>query len=88
MGQVQLLRDVATSRPIDEQRIVGVAQLFLANNLNQEALELARLASEYFPDSSFAWEALLSNPTLTPTERTRVKQELKRLDPNNTRLVP
>ena len=88
VGQVQLLRDVATSRPIDEQRIVGVAQLFLANNLNQEALELARLASEYFPDSSFAWEALLSNPTLTPTERTKVKQELKRLDPNNTRLVP
>ena len=73
----------AFSKPIDEQRIVGIARLFTENKLNDEAREIALKATEYFPDSSFAWEVLASIPELPKGDLERAKSELRRLDPKN-----
>jgi len=83
LGQLEPLKVSAFSKPIDEQRIVGIARLFTENKLNDEAREIALKATEYFPDSSFAWEALASIPELPKGDLERAKSELRRLDPKN-----
>ena len=82
LGQLEQLKISAFSKPIDEQRIVGVARLLAENKLNKDALEIAVKATEYFPDSSFAWEALAGVPGISSGDLARAKLELKRLDPN------
>jgi hypothetical protein len=82
LGQLEQLKISAFSKPIDEQRIVGVARLLAENKLNKDALEIAVTATEYFPDSSFAWEALAGVPGIPTGDLARAKLELKRLDPN------
>ena len=83
LGQLEPLKVSAFSKPIDEQRIVGIARLFTENKLNDEAREIALKATEYFPDSSFAWEVLASIPELPKGDLERAKSELRRLDPKN-----
>jgi len=86
LGQIQPLKDAAFSKPIDEQRIVGVARLLTENKLNKDALEIAVKATEYFPDSSFAWQALAAIPDISASQLAHANSELKRLDPNNKNL--
>jgi O-antigen ligase len=83
LGQLEPLKVSAFSKPIDEQRIVGIARLLTENKLNNDAREIALRATELFPDSSFAWEALASIPELPKGDLERAKSQLQRLDPNN-----
>ena len=83
LGQLEPLKVSAFSKPIDEQRIVGIARLFTENKLNNDAREIALKATELFPDSSFAWEALAAIPELPKGDLERAKSQLQRLDPNN-----
>lgn len=83
LGQLAPLKISAFSKPIDEKRIVGVARLLRENKLNNDAREIALKATEYFPDSSFAWEALAEIPELPKDDLERAKSQLQRLDPNN-----
>ena len=83
LGQLAPLKISAFSKPIDEKRIVGIARLLRENKLNNDAREIALKATEYFPDSSFAWEALAEIPELPKDDLERAKSQLQRLDPNN-----
>jgi hypothetical protein len=64
-------------------RVMHASSIFTQNGKPEIGLELAKFASEKFPDVLMVWQIMLNNPTLNDAERKFVKENLHRLDPKN-----
>lgn len=82
-GNKEEIKSTAVAWPVEEQRLIGTVDLFVGNKMDKDALEIAHQAIKSFPNSSFAWEALMRIPGLLESELNHAKSELRRLDPNN-----
>jgi hypothetical protein len=69
--------------PTDSARLVVAVTGLQSNNLNKEALEIARQGVTYNPDFTDAWKMLYYIPIATEAEKKLAKENLTRLDPLN-----
>jgi O-antigen ligase len=69
--------------PLSYMRVMHASSIYTQNGKPEIGLELARFASEKFPNVLMVWQIMFNNPTLSETEKQVVKENLHRLDPKN-----
>jgi len=69
--------------PLSYMRVMHASSIYTQNGKPEIGLELAKFASEKFPNVLMVWQIMFNNPTLTETEKQVVKENLHRLDPKN-----
>jgi hypothetical protein len=69
------------------QRYSTASRLLLESKLYEKSLEVARFAIEFNPRNVSPWAHIFLNPISTPEEKQRAKEELIKLDPNNSALL-
>jgi hypothetical protein len=69
--------------PSDSQRMAQAVQLFVTNNLPDQAYEVAKKAVEFNPDYFDAWKQLYFLPNATLEDKSLAVINMKRLDPFN-----
>lgn len=79
-----MIIESVTAYPESSVRYNVFTQELLKSNLLPQALELARKAVEFNPNSVSAWALLFINPQAPLEERIRAREEILRLDPLNT----
>lgn len=72
--------------PHDRFFFIYVARVMLANQRDKDAIEILEFASRKYPDSTEVWQVWTTVPTVSPTQLSIAKAELKRLDPYNPNL--
>ena len=72
--------------PLDPMRMEQVAGLLQQNKLEKRGLKVTLDGVEKFPDSYGLWALLKGMPNASLEQRNKAISELKRLDPNNTKL--
>jgi hypothetical protein len=69
--------------PTDSARLVAAVTGLQSNNLNKEALDIARQGVTYNPDFTDAWKMYYYIPIASEAEKKLAKENLIRLDPLN-----
>ena len=69
--------------PLSYMRVMHASSIYTQNGKPEIGLELAKFASEKFPNVLMVWQIMFNNPTLSDSERKLVKENLHRLDPKN-----
>jgi len=80
-GKIALLEQVVNFSPKNVTYLNRVAELFELNNLDQQALTIARICTENFPNSAFAWSVIYRSPTVDEAERNNAKQKILEINP-------
>ena len=80
-GQIILLEEVVNFSPKNVTYLNRVAELFELNNLDQQALTIARICTENFPNSAFAWSLIYRSPIVDELERNNAKQKILEINP-------
>jgi hypothetical protein len=70
-----------TNKPIECERVFQVLRVLKSNNLNQNAVELAKFNSTQCVDSYEFWVETSTIKGLSTTDVTKMRAEMKRLDP-------
>lgn len=79
----QTITDAAYKFPMEVSRMGEIAILLSQNQLDKDALQIAKDLTAKFPDSYEGWRLINSLSTSTPSEKKKAMIEMKRLDPNN-----
>jgi O-antigen ligase len=85
-GDVLRIAAAATKWPQDVQRMNYISQLLRENKFENQALPVAREATEKFPSNYEAWEQLSLFSNLTQTERKNVEKKMKILNPTDPKI--
>jgi hypothetical protein len=72
--------------PIDEIRLVQVAQILASSKLEAQALELDLFAAKRDLRLYYAWQGISTNSTASPTQKSNALAHMKMLDPHNPTL--
>jgi multisubunit Na+/H+ antiporter MnhF subunit len=70
-----------TYKPIECERVFQVLRVLKSNNLNQNAIELAKFNSKQCVDSYEFWVETSTIEGLSTSDVTKMRAEMKRLDP-------
>jgi len=81
-GKASDLLSSAKAGPTNTKRMVTVSAALTRYKLFEQARDLSRHALILNPDSFEAWRIYAGNPLLSEQQRSNVKKELIRLDPN------
>jgi O-antigen ligase len=81
--EVKRVVDASKKWPQDSVRIARVVGALRENQLNDDALKLAREGATKFPDFFGSWNELSQLTNATPAEIVLAKVQMKRLDPHN-----
>ena len=79
----QTITDAAYKFPMEVSRMGEIAILLSQNQLDKDALQIAKDLTTKFPDSYEGWRLINSLSTSTLSEKKKAMIEMKRLDPNN-----
>jgi O-antigen ligase len=82
-GDALLAIKVAQMYPQSVLRYQRIGRELLESNLPEQALVVARAATQFNPNSFSGWALVLSNGLALDTERKEALQELERIDPLN-----
>jgi O-antigen ligase len=82
-GDAEVIQPAAYLEPHERSRFLYVARILVDNKLDERALVVLRDASKIYPDSFALWQIWASVPTASPSEVSKAKAEMKRLDPFN-----
>jgi hypothetical protein len=82
-GDAEVIQPAAYLEPHERSRFLYVARILVDNKLDERALVVLRDASKIYPDSYALWQIWASVPTASPSEVSKAKAEMKRLDPFN-----
>jgi hypothetical protein len=85
-GDALLAIKVAQMYPQSVLRYQRIGRELLESNLPEQALVVARAATQFNPNSFSGWALVLSNGLALDTERKEALQELERIDPLNPEL--
>ena len=85
-GNAQSVYDAAIKWPQDSYRFNSIARSLADNNLQDQALLVARKSVEYNPNSFDAWRVLATLDTSTEAEKVKATEMMRKLDPRNTKL--
>ena len=72
--------------PETPQNYLYAAHFFQVNSLNDEAINILKIATAKFPDYYDCWETLAKIPGISNKLETQAKAQMKRLDPLNPNL--
>ncbi len=72
--------------PRDPSRSNQTASILVANSLNKEALEIAKLSTSQFKSNFEGWKVLSEIPTVSEVNKKRALKNMKTLDPLNPKL--
>jgi O-antigen ligase len=72
--------------PRDPSRSNQTASILVANSLNKEALEIAKLSTSQFKSNFESWKVLSEIPTVSEIDKKRALKNMKILDPLNPKL--
>lgn len=88
MASKQLKRILDSERkwPRDPSRSNQIVRILVANSLNKEALEIAKLSTSQFKSNFEGWKVLTEIPTVSEVNRKRALKNMKTLDPLNPKL--
>jgi len=81
-----LVISASTSFPESTVRYSQIGQELLNSGLTQQALELARSAVKFNPQSAGLWALILVNPNASIEERLIAKNNILELDPLNNQV--
>jgi O-antigen ligase len=82
-GDALKIQPAAYLKPNERSRYLYVANIMIANKLDDRAIQVLSDASLIYPDSFDLWQLWSTIPTATPDQIARAKSEMKRLDPFN-----
>ena len=82
-GDALKIQPAAYLKPNERSRYLYVANIMIANKLDDRAIQVLRDASLIYPDSFDLWQLWSTVPTAAPDQIERAKLEMKRLDPFN-----
>jgi hypothetical protein len=85
-GALESIVEKTTSWPSNQAHYLQTAQVFRDNKFEQQALGIAELAVQKYPDSFKAWELLYSIDSAPAASRSEALVQMKRLDPLNPNL--
>ena len=85
-GNAQSVYDAAIKWPQDSYRFNSIARSLAENNLQDQALLVARKSVEFNPNSFDAWRVLATLDTSTEAEKVKATEMMRKLDPRNTKL--
>jgi O-antigen ligase len=85
-GDVLRIAAAASKWPQDVHRMNYISQLLRENKFENQALPVAREATEKFPSNYEAWEQLSLFSNLPQTERNNVDEKMKMLNPTDPKL--
>jgi O-antigen ligase len=85
-GNAQLVYDAALRWPQDSYRFNSISRSLAENNLQDQALLVARKSIEFNPNSFDAWRVLATLDTSTEAEKAKATEMMRKLDPRNTNL--
>jgi O-antigen ligase len=85
-GDALKIQPAAYLKPNERSRYLYVANIMIANKLDDRAIRVLSDASLIYPDSFDLWQLWSTIPTATPDQIARAKTEMKRLDPYNPNL--
>jgi len=85
-GNAQSVYDAAIKWPQDSYRFNSIARSLAENNLQDQALLVARKSVEFNPNSFDAWRVLATLDTSTEAEKVKATEMMRKLDPRNTNL--
>ena len=85
-GDALLAIKVAQMYPQSVLRYQRIGRELLESNLPEQALVVARAATQFNPNSFSGWALVLSNGLALDSERKEALQKLKRIDPLNPEL--
>jgi len=68
---------------LDSNRLVVSSATLMQNGFNKQALDIARIAVRFNPNSFDSWNLLWNNPNATAPEKEKALEILKMLDPLN-----
>ena len=77
------LEQGAKAWPLSLDRIVQASEIYSNNNVADKGLELAKFGTEQFPGDFRSWYFYYLQPNIGPEEKSKVKELLRKLDPNN-----
>jgi O-antigen ligase len=80
------LEELTTRKTIDPEISVFVAEIFVKNKLEENALRIVQNTVKNYPDNYLAWKLYAAIPSATPQEITQAQIQMKRLDPLNPEL--
>jgi hypothetical protein len=82
-GSAEMVIAASDKWPVDSYRQANIAILLAQNNLEVQAVEVARKAVAHNPDYFDAWKVMAGIPGTTEQEKSKAIAEMKRLDPRN-----
>jgi O-antigen ligase len=82
-SDVRVILSGAKAAPLDRGRLIQTARLFESRGFHLQAINLVRISTSTFPDSTEAWQQMFGFTSSTQTEKALAKIELRRLDPLN-----
>jgi O-antigen ligase len=85
-GDVLRIAASASKWPQDVHRMNYISQLLRENKFENQALPVARQATEKFPSNYEAWEQLSLFSNLPQTERNNIEEKMKMLNPSDPKL--
>jgi O-antigen ligase len=85
-GSLESIVEKTTSWPANQAHYLQTAQVFRDNKFEQQALEIAEIAVQRYPDSFKAWELLYLIESAPVSSKSEALAQMKRLDPLNPNL--
>ena len=80
------LEELTTRKTIDPEISVFVAEIFVKNKLEENALRIVQNTVKNYPNNYLAWKLYAAIPSATPQEIAQAQIQMKRLDPLNPEL--
>jgi O-antigen ligase len=84
--EIAAVENAAFQWPQNGDRMIQVAATFRENELNEQALKIARAATKFAPNRYEAWQVLASIPNLPQSEYLQAIAKMRELDPLNPSL--
>ena len=69
--------------PIEPIRLLQASTIYTRSGMPSKGLEIAKFATELFPNNYYAWQVFMNTPGISENEKIEALKQLRRLDPLN-----
>jgi MFS family permease len=84
--EISSIESAARKWPTNPVRLGDATTLFSNNGFKEQSIEMARYATQKYPNSYVSWYVYYTTPGITEAEKSKAQAKLKLLDPLNVEL--